>query len=120
MVSNLVANALRHTPAGGRVTLSARVEAGLYRIAVDDTGEGLAPKHAAHVFERFYKGDAARTGGAGTGSGLGLTIVKAIVERHGGTIAVESRPGRTVFTATLPHGLGGNAGPAQSSTSANL
>jgi len=119
VVSNLVANALRHTPAGGQVTLSARMAAGLYQIAVADTGEGMAPAHAAHVFERFYKGDAARTGGAGSGSGLGLTIVKAIVERHGGTIAVESRPGHTEFTATLPYGLGGD-GPAQSSASANL
>jgi signal transduction histidine kinase len=100
-ISNLVANALRHTPAGGTIDLDATTGDEGYRIAVIDSGRGIAPEHLAHVFERFYKVDASRTSGL-TGSGLGLSIVKAIVERHGGTIAVTSQPGRTVFVMTLP------------------
>ena len=92
VIGNLVANALRHTPRAARSTLSARVDGGKYLLSVEDTGEGMPPEHAAHVFERFYKVDSARSGRGG--AGLGLSIVKAIVERHGGTIAVDqpSRP----------------------------
>ena len=61
-----------------------------------DEGNGIEPAHLPHIFDRFYKADAARTGVAG-GSGLGLSIVKAIVERHGGRVSVDSRPGKTVF-----------------------
>ena len=64
-----------------------------------DRGPGIPPEHLPHIFDRFYKGDAARTQTGG--SGLGLSIVKAIVERHGGTIGVESQPGRTVFEVIL-------------------
>jgi signal transduction histidine kinase len=71
-------------------------------LSVTDSGSGIAPEHVSHVFERFYKGDASRAAGSG-GSGLGLSIAKAIVERHGGTIEVASIPGRTVFTIRLPH-----------------
>jgi two-component system OmpR family sensor kinase len=70
-------------------------------LKVVDSGAGIAPEHLPHVFERFYKVDASRTSGA-AGSGLGLSIVKAIVERHGGTMSVTSRPGRTEFVITLP------------------
>jgi len=63
--------------------------------------QGIDPQHLSRVFERFYKVDHARTSGAG-GSGLGLSIVKAIVERHGGTVGVTSQPGRTMFTIDLP------------------
>jgi signal transduction histidine kinase len=101
-ISNLVANALRHTPAGGTIALDARVEGDAYLISVTDSGAGIAADHLPHVFDRFYKVDPARAAGAG-GSGLGLSIVKAIVERHAGTIAVTSRPGRTAFVMTLPH-----------------
>ena len=83
---------------------------------MEDSGEGIPPAHLPHVFDRFYKADAARAGGAG-GSGLGLSIVKAIVERHGGTIAVESRPGRTAFAIVLPRGA---TTAGQSRPSANL
>ncbi len=68
-------------------------------LSVSDTGVGIAPEHLPHVFDRFYKADQARSQ---TGSGLGLSIVRAIVERHGGTISVRSTPGvETVFEITL-------------------
>jgi signal transduction histidine kinase len=101
VVDNLVANALRHTPDGGRVDLTATADAAAVCLSVIDSGQGIAPEHAPHVFDRFYKVDASRTNGSG-GSGLGLSIAKAIVERHGGTIDVASRPGRTEFRIVLP------------------
>ena len=70
-------------------------------LSVADEGPGIAAEHLPHIFDRFYKADAARAGVSG-GSGLGLSIVKAIVERQGGRLTVESRPGRTVFEMTLP------------------
>jgi two-component system OmpR family sensor kinase len=102
-VENLVGNALRHTPAGGTVTLTAAQADGIATLSVTDTGGGIAPEHLPHVFERFYKGDTSRAADS-TGSGLGLSITKAIVERHGGTIGVTSEPGRTTFTIRLPQG----------------
>ena len=125
VVGNLVANALRHTPAGGTIRLEAAIRGGRYRLTVEDSGDGIPAAHLPHVFDRFYKADSARTGGHG-GSGLGLSIVKAIVERHGGTIAVESRPGRTAFVeSVLPRGRCPRSAdraqrPAQSRPSANL
>jgi signal transduction histidine kinase len=100
VISNLVSNALRHTPAGGTIELRAAAEGGQAWMTVTDSGGGIAPEHLPHVFDRFYKVDAARA--AGSGSGLGLSIAKAIVERHGGTIDVASRPRLTRFTITLP------------------
>jgi signal transduction histidine kinase len=91
-LSNLVANALRHTPSGGTIDLEATSSADGCELRVIDSGSGIAPEHVANVFERFYKVDSSRTSGT-AGSGLGLSIAKAIVERHGGTIAVESRAG---------------------------
>ena len=117
VIDNLVANALRHTPAGGRITLSSRRAGDAVLLTVADTGEGLAPEHLPHVFDRFYKVDPARPGGT-AGSGLGLSIVKAIVERHGGTVRVVSEPGGTEFTVALPQGA--NAVPPDQPTSANL
>jgi two-component system sensor histidine kinase BaeS len=99
-IENLAGNALRHTPAGGTITLSAARADGLATLSVSDSGGGIAPEHLPHVFERFYKVDPARASES-TGSGLGLSITKAIVERHGGTISVESQPGRTVFEINL-------------------
>lgn len=99
---NLAANALRHTPPGGRITLGAELDAREVVISIRDTGSGISPEHLAHVFDRFYKVDPARAGQA-AGSGLGLSIVKAIVERHRGRISVASRPGEgTWFTIRLP------------------
>ena len=100
-MQNLAANALRHTPPGGQVTLGASREAGVVRITVSDSGVGIPPEHLPHVFDRFYKADQSRS--TTGGSGLGLSIVKAIVERHGGTISVRSRQGvETVFEVSLP------------------
>jgi signal transduction histidine kinase len=100
-IENLFANALRHTPEGRAIELAARSVAGAVEIVVSDTGIGIPSEHLPHLFDRFYKVDAGRAAGTG-GSGLGLSIVKAIVERHGGAIAVESEPGRTTFTVRLP------------------
>jgi two-component system sensor histidine kinase BaeS len=100
-LGNLVANALRHTPSGGTIDLEATQGAAGPQLTVIDSGKGIAPDHVAHVFERFYKVDASRTSGQ-AGSGLGLSIVKAIVERHGGHISVDSQPGRTAFVISLP------------------
>ena len=100
-IENLVANALRHTPSGGAITLNATQADGMATVSVSDSGGGIAPEHLPHVFERFYKVDASRASES-TGSGLGLSITKAIIERHGGTIQVTSQPGQTTFTILLP------------------
>ena len=115
VVENLVANALRHTPDRGSIELRAESANGAIVISVADSGTGVPSEQLPYVFDRFYKVDEARTNGSG-GSGLGLSIAKAIVERHGGTIGLASQPGRTVFTITLPQTLDGSA----YSTSANL
>ena len=99
-VQNLASNALRHTPPGGRIRLAASREGGIVKITVADNGVGIPEQHLPHVFDRFYKADQARSQ---SGSGLGLSIVKAIVERHGGTVSVRSRQGvETVFEIVLP------------------
>ena len=104
-LQNLAANAVRYAPRGSAVQLTARTgslgSTPAVVIAVEDAGAGIASEHLPHVFDRFYKGDPARADVSG-GSGLGLSIVKAIVERHGGRVAADSRPGRTVFELTLP------------------
>ena len=103
-VQNLAANALRHTPPGGVVTLGATREDGNIRLTIADNGVGIPPEHLPHVFDRFYKADQSRLQSGG--SGLGLSIVKAIVERHGGSVAVRSRQGvETVFEIVLPERL---------------
>jgi two-component system OmpR family sensor kinase len=81
--------------------LAAQPRGGDVEITVADQGPGIPPEHLPHIFDRFYKADAAREGVSG-GSGLGLSIVKAIVERHGGSVGADSEPGRTVFTMRLP------------------
>jgi signal transduction histidine kinase len=101
-VENLAANALRHTPAGGEVTLSAQRDQDATVIKVSDTGEGIPAEHLPMIFDRFYKVESSRAGVAG--SGLGLSIVKTIIERHGGRISVSSRPGvETIFEIRLPN-----------------
>jgi signal transduction histidine kinase len=103
VLGNLVSNALRHTPPGGRITLAAEPAPSGARLMVSDTGDGIAPEHLASIFERFYRADAARSQAAG-GSGLGLAIVKSLVEAHGGAVDVASAPGQgATFTITLPN-----------------
>jgi signal transduction histidine kinase len=103
-IQNVAANAIRHTPAGGRVTLGAEPADGKLRILIRDTGPGIPAEHLPHVFDRFYKVDAARAGtDVPSGSGLGLSIVQAIIARHGGTITASNAPdGGAVFDMRLP------------------
>ncbi len=111
VVSNLVANAIRHSPADGTVTVDVQVagegsERGVV-IEVGDEGDGIAPDDLLRVFERFYRADPSRTRATG-GSGLGLAIVQQLVEAHGGMVAARNRADRgAVFTVWLP------AGPAE-------
>ncbi|MCC6904679.1 MAG: HAMP domain-containing histidine kinase [Anaerolineae bacterium] len=101
VLGNLVTNALRYTPAGGSIRLSAYHEAGRTIFRVADTGSGIQPKDLPYIFERFYRADRARSSDSGE-SGLGLAIARSIVKEHGGTINVESTPGQgTTFTVTL-------------------
>ena len=105
VVENLFANALRYTPAGGHIELRANGDGDAIVLSVVDSGQGIAPDHVPFVFDRFYKADASREGVSG-GSGLGLSIVKAIVERHSGAISVASEPGKTIFEMVFPAGEG--------------
>ena len=102
-LQNLVANALRHTPAGGEVAIDCRLDGSTAVIAVRDTGGGIDPPHLPRLFDRFYKVEASR-GGTEKGSGLGLSIVKAVMDRHQGTVAVSSAPGGSTFELRLPAG----------------
>jgi len=103
-LQNLAANAIRHTPAEGRVRLSAAPDEEGVRITVRDTGPGIPTEHLPRVFDRFYKVDASRAGTAvPSGSGLGLSIVRAIIERHGGTVTAANGPdGGALFEVHLP------------------
>lgn len=101
--TNLVDNAIKHTPAGGFVHLSARSEEGLARVEVIDSGEGIPPEHLPRIFERFYKVDGARKKETIPGTGLGLAIAEQIVQAHSGTIQVRSQPGEgTAFEVNIP------------------
>ena len=104
LVLNLVTNAVKYTPAEGRVRLGLVDEPQRVVFTVADTGIGIAPGDLPHIFDRFYRADTARTRtGERPGAGLGLAICKWIAEAHGGTIDVQSRAGRgTTFTVTLP------------------
>lgn len=89
VLTNLLDNALRHTPAGGAVRVACSVRGPWAELVVTDTGDGIAPEHLSHVFDRFYRSDAARARAHG-GSGIGLSIAKALVEAHGGEITASS------------------------------
>ena len=101
VVGNLASNALRYTPQGGEVSLGLSRSNGQARILVSDNGQGIDAQDLPHIFDRFYRADAARARASG-GSGLGLAIVRALVEAHGGTVSVESTPGQgATFTVLL-------------------
>jgi two-component system, OmpR family, sensor kinase len=109
--SNLVDNALKHTPSGGIITLRARLSGSSgspgkgseIQVDVADTGAGISPEALPHIFERFYQADPSRPGGEKHGTGLGLAIVKEIVGAHSGKISVRSVPNAgSLFTITLP------------------
>jgi two-component system heavy metal sensor histidine kinase CusS len=114
-VNNLAANAVRHTPRGGSVVLWARADNAGCRIEVRNTGSAIAPEHLGQLFDRYYRADPSR-GEAGGGAGLGLAIVRAIMQLHGGSASAASADGSTVFTLRFPSaarpapagGAGGN------------
>ena len=97
---NLLDNAVKYTPAGGKVAMAVRREKAGARIRIQDTGRGIAKDQIERIFDRFYRVDESRTE---RGFGLGLSIAKSIAEAHGGSISVLSRPGDgTTFKITLP------------------
>jgi signal transduction histidine kinase len=113
--SNLIDNALKYSPAGGKVTVAARPVEGGVEVQISDTGPGIPPSELERIFERFYQTDKARSGGAQRGLGLGLAIAREIVEAHGGTISAYNRSrvnvsaqndasefGGSVFVVRLP------------------
>jgi signal transduction histidine kinase len=100
--SNLISNAIKYSPDGGKIRIAAEAEEKYVRISVRDTGLGMSPDHIARIFDRFYriKDDHTRMI---TGTGLGLPIVKSVIEAHNGIISVDSEPGRgSTFTVYLP------------------
>ncbi len=119
VLANLVGNAVKYTPDGGRVAIRVEPDAQGVRLTVADNGPGIAPEHQAHVFDRLYRVDSSRSRGTG-GFGLGLAIAKQLVELHGGRIGVESTPGGgATFFVVLPEGPGGDparGGPTAASS----
>jgi signal transduction histidine kinase len=104
VLTNLVGNAIRHTPAGGVVELQASLIPGSVLVTVRDSGEGIRSADLPYIFEQFYRGEKSRSRATG-GAGLGLAIAKGIVEAHGGQIGVESQAGQGAqFMFTLPYG----------------
>ncbi|MDI3193753.1 ATP-binding protein [Pseudarthrobacter sp. AL07] len=101
-LDNLVSNAIKYSPDGGTVTISAAGTEDWVKLVIQDTGMGMAPEDAAKVFSRFFRAESARDA-AIPGAGLGLAITKTILERHGGKISCDSKPGMgSTFTLTLP------------------
>ena len=101
-IGNLLDNAIKYTPAGGKVWLRMRKEAGRAIAEVEDTGIGIEPRHKDRIFERFYRVDQARSRELG-GTGLGLSIVRHVLLSHGGGVQVRSEPGRgSLFSISLP------------------
>lgn len=101
MISNLIENAIKYTPAGGQVTVELEERSGSVVLVVSDTGVGIPPREQPHIFDKFYRGEGIAEDVPGTG--LGLSIVKSIVETHAGRIWVDSKPGKgTTFTVVLP------------------
>jgi len=105
VLSNLIANALRHTPSGGSILIKAAPtpDPQGVRITIQDNGEGIPPSDLPYIFDRFWKGDRSRQRADGSGSGLGLAIARQLVGLHGGEIVVESEPGLgSTFRIDLP------------------
>jgi PAS domain S-box-containing protein len=101
-IGNLLHNAILYTPDGGKITIDASASAAEIIISIHDTGIGIEAEHLPYIFDRFYKVDSSRTSGNG-GHGLGLTMVKKIMEMHGGEVNVETAPGRgSTFWLRLP------------------
>ena len=99
---NLLVNAVKYTPSGGQIAISAQQEGQEIQVSIRDTGQGIAPEHLPHIFDRFYRADSSRTRETG-GSGLGLAIVKGVVEAHHGRVWVESELGvGSTFSLSLP------------------
>jgi signal transduction histidine kinase len=98
VLSNLLGNAIKFTPEGGTVTLSAQPRDGVLSVTIADTGRGIAPEDLAHIFDRYWRPKAS----AGEGTGLGLYIARGIVEAHGGRVWAESSPQGATFVFTLP------------------
>ena len=103
-IANLVRNAIGHTPSGGRIEVSVERQDGWIDIRVADTGEGIDAEDLPRIWERFYRAEKSRhRSGGDDGAGLGLAIVRGIVEAHGGRVSAESSPGSgATFTMRLP------------------
>ncbi|MHB8618756.1 MAG: sensor histidine kinase [Chloroflexota bacterium] len=113
VLSNLLDNALKHTPAGGHIDIRLTDSGGQANIAVTDTGDGIGPEHLPRIFDRAYRVPGTRGGGLG----FGLSIVKHLTEAHGGRVSAESQPGRgSRFSVSLPARQQGAAPPARLST----
>jgi two-component system phosphate regulon sensor histidine kinase PhoR len=100
VITNILDNAIKFTPAGGQITISSKPASSQAVVSIADTGIGISPEDLTHIFERFYKADKSRTG---QGTGLGLAIAKHTVQAHGGQIWADSEPGKgSVFSFSLP------------------
>lgn len=102
IISNLLTNAMRHTPEGGQISVEVTCDATGVQIAVRDTGPGIPEEALSHIFERFYRGDRSRSREEG-GTGLGLSIARRLAEAHNGTLQAANYANGAVFTLTLPH-----------------
>ena len=101
VIKNLLSNSAKYSPEGGKIQTIEELKAGLYQLTVKDEGIGMTPEQVDKIFDKFYRVDASDVGVEGTG--LGMTIVKYIVEAHKGEIKVESEPGKgTAVTFTIP------------------
>jgi two-component system sensor histidine kinase ResE len=106
IMQNLLSNAVQHTPEGGTIELNGALRESEVEVTVSDSGQGIPDEALPHIWDRFYKADRARVSGddnEGSGTGLGLTITKQLVEAHGGSIRVESTAGEgATFVLTFP------------------